>query len=98
MLSKENMDFSGNLDAQKIRDLADNIGFNISPDGRNLLEIKIKRNRLAHGEQTFYDVGKDFSVEQLSVFKDETFTYLSDVIEKIELFICDKKYTANPSD
>jgi hypothetical protein len=95
ILSKENIDFTGNLDAQKIRDLANNIGFNISPDGRNLVEIKIKRNRLAHGEQTFYDVGKDFSVEQLSVFKDETFTYLSDVIEKIELFIRDEKYATN---
>lgn len=95
ILSKENMDFAGNLDAQKIRDLANNIGFNISPDGRNLVEIKIKRNRLAHGEQTFYDVGRNISVEQLFIFKDKTFTYLSDVIEKIETFIRDKKYTAN---
>ena len=95
ILSKENMDFAGNLDAQKIRDLADNIGFNISPDGRNLVEIKIKRNRLAHGEQTFYDVGKDFSVPQVFAFKDETFSYLSDVIEKIDIFIRDKKYATN---
>jgi len=60
-----------------------------------LVEIKIKRNRLAHGEQTFYDVGRNISVEQLFIFKDKTFTYLSDVIEKIETFIRDKKYTAN---
>ncbi len=56
---------------------------------------KNKRNRLAHGEQTFYEVGKDFSVNDLFAFKDETFKYLSDVIEKIEMFILDKKYTAN---
>ena len=95
ILSKENLDFSGNLDAQKIRDLANKIGFNMSPDGRNLVEIKNKRNRLAHGEQTFYEVGKDFSVNQLCVFKDETFKYLSDVIENIEIFIFDKKYTTH---
>ncbi len=95
ILSKENLDFSGNLDAQRIRDLADSIGFDLSPDGRNLVEIKNKRNRLAHGEQTFYEVGKDFSVKALSDFKHETFEYLSDVIEKIEIFILDKKYTAS---
>ena len=40
---------------------------------------KNKKNRLAHGEQTFYEVGKDFSVNDLFAFKDETFKYLSDV-------------------
>ena len=92
ILLKENIDFSGNLDAQKIREIATDIGFNISPNGRNLVEIKNKRNRLAHGEQTFYEVGKDFSVNQLCAFKEETFKYLSDVIENIGLFIFDKKY------
>ena len=55
-------------------------------------EIKDKRNRLAHGEQTFYDVGKDFSVREIEKFKNETFEYLSDVINKIEEFIENKKY------
>ena len=67
----------------------------MSPDGRNLVEIKNKRNRLAHGEQTFYEVGKDFSVNQLRAFKDETFKYLSNVIANIEMFIFDKQYTTN---
>jgi hypothetical protein len=92
LLSNEYIDFAGNIDARKIRELADTIGFDTSSNGRNLKEIKNKRNRLAHGEQTFYEVGKDFSVKQLSEFKDETFKYLSDVIEKIEKFITDKKY------
>ncbi len=95
MLSKENMDFSGNLDAQKIRELANNIGFDKSPNGRSLLDIKNKRNRLAHGEQTFYDVGKDFTVKEIVDFKDETLEYLSDIIDKIEKFILEKKYSTN---
>lgn len=92
-ISKGNMDFSGNLDAQKIRSLASNIGFDIPSDGRNLVQIKNKRNRLAHGEQTFYEVGKDSTVKDLIALKDETFSYLSDVITKIETFILAKKYT-----
>jgi hypothetical protein len=94
-LSKEDIKISGNIDAQKIRDLAKNIGFRISPNGRNLEEIKDKRQRLAHGEQTFYDVGKDFTFNELNAFKQETFDYLLDVIGKIENFITQQGYTNN---
>jgi len=95
-LSKEDIDISGNIDAQKIRDLAQNIGFDTSSNGRNLVEIKNKRNRLAHGEQTFYDVGKDFTFNELNRYKQETFDYLLDVIEKIEIFIVAQKYKVTP--
>jgi len=92
-LVKDKMDFSGNLDAKKIRELASKIGFNGALNGRNLVRIKDKRNRLAHGEQTFYDVGKDFSVGDLLDFKNETYNYLSNIINNIEKFINDKNYT-----
>lgn len=92
-LAKDKMDFSGNLDAGEIRKLAEKIGFDKAVNGRNLVEIKNKRNRLAHGEQTFYDVGKDFSVGELNDFKDETFNYLSDIINNIEKFIIDENYS-----
>ncbi len=94
-LSKEDIKISGNIDAQKIRDLAKNIGFKISPNGRNLEEIKNKRQRLAHGEQTFYDVGKDFTFNELNDFKQETFDYLLDMINKIENFINQQGYIKN---
>jgi len=92
-LSKDKMDFSGNLDAGEIRKLSDKIGFDKVVNGRNLVKIKNKRNRLAHGEQTFYDVGKDFSVRELTNFKNETFIYLSEIINNIERFILEKEYT-----
>ncbi len=92
LFSNKWLDYSGNLDADKIRKLASTIGFQYSTNGRNLEEIKDKRNRLAHGEQTFYDVGKDFSVREIEKLKNETFDYLSDVIIKIEEFILNKKY------
>jgi hypothetical protein len=93
VLSKKDIDISGNIDAKKIRELAENIGFEIPSNGRNLEEIKDKRNRLAHGEQSFYDVGKDFSFVELNEFKQETFDYLLEVIEKIEKFIQDQQYS-----
>lgn len=92
-LLKEKMDFSGNLDAQKIRELAKKFGFETPRDGRSLATIKEKRNRLAHGEYTFSEIGKDFTVKDLNEFKIETFVFLSDAIDKIEDFIINRRYT-----
>lgn len=102
LLTKDDIDISGNIDADKIRTLAKEIGFDKSSDeknGLNLVTIKNKRNGLAHGNHTFYDVGKDFTVKEISIFKNETFLYLTDVITNIEKFINEKKYqnsNANP--
>jgi len=87
------MDFSGNLDANEIRGLAEKIGFLKSPDGRNLVKIKDKRNRLAHGEHTFYDVGKDFSIREIIELKSEVFDYLDDVVKNVHHYIENKGYT-----
>jgi hypothetical protein len=95
-LTKDNMDFSGNLDARKIRELADDYGFDAPKNGRNLVTITSKRNHLAHGDATFSEIGKDYTEKDLDAFKDETFKFLSDVIAKIEDFIVHKKYTSSP--
>ena len=92
VFSGEWMDFSGNLDANEIRGLAEKIGFSKSPDGRNLVKIKDKRNRLAHGEHTFYDVGKGFTIREIDELKVEVFEYLDDVVNKVELFIENRSY------
>lgn len=92
VLTEKDIHISGNIDAQEIRNLANKIGFEISGDGRHLEDIKVKRNRLAHGEQTFHDIGKDFTYNELNNYKQNTFDHLEDVIGKIKLFIDDKKY------
>lgn len=91
-LTSDSIDISGNIDAQKIRELASKIGFTASENGRSLVGIKEKRNRLAHGEHTFHEVGKDFTPNELNDFKLETFSYLTDVMDKIESFIDDEAY------
>ena len=96
LLSEDKADFSGNLDAEEIRELAERFGFDIPKNGRNLVIIKNKRNHLAHGHSTFSEIGKDYTVGELKRYKDETFAFLSDVIAKIEDFIVQKKYTSSP--
>lgn len=95
-LTKDDIHISGNIDAQEIRNLADKIGFEPSSNGRQLVDIKEKRNRLAHGEHTFHDVGKDFTYNDLSAYKETTFTHLEDVISKIKNFIDEEKYKMRP--
>jgi len=92
MLTKDDIHISGNIDAQEIRKLADKIGFEKSNNGRHLVDIKEKRNRLAHGEHTFHDIGKDFTYNDLNNYKETTFIHLEDVIDKIKNFIDDEKY------
>jgi len=92
MLTKDDIHISGNIDAQEIRNLADKIGFETSNNGRYLENIKEKRNRLAHGEHTFHDIGKDFTYNDLDTYKKTTFIHLEDVIGKIKTFIDGKKY------
>ncbi len=92
VLTNKDIHISGNIDAQEIRNLANKIGFENSNNGRYLKKIKDKRNRLAHGEQTFHDVGKDITYNDLNLYKENTFLHLEDVISKIETFINNKKY------
>jgi hypothetical protein len=92
VLTKDDIQISGNIDAQKIRNLACEIGFQKSDNGRYLEEIKNKRNRLAHGEQTFHDIGKNVTYGELRDRKQNIFDYLEDVIKKIEIFIESKNY------
>ena len=94
-LSNGKLGFSGNLYAKTIRKLATKYGFDTSSDGRNLETIKNKRNHLAHGDSTFSEIGKNFTVGELEDFKDETLAYLADVINKIENFIVQRKYTTS---
>ncbi|MDR2622122.1 MAG: hypothetical protein LBC48_06025 [Dysgonamonadaceae bacterium] len=83
----ECVNISGNIDAQKIRDIAKQFGFQESKNGRDLVTIKEKRNKLAHGEFTFSEIGKEYTISDLIKYKDSTKNYLDDVLSKIEDYI-----------
>ncbi len=83
---------SGNLDAQSIRAIANQVGFDEAMDGRHLLTIKTKRNHLAHGEFSFCDIGKDYSINEMIDFKDNAFDHIEVVMTNIEDYIHAGKY------
>jgi len=83
---------SGNIDAMTIRNIAKQFGYEESKDGRSLLLIKEKRNKLAHGEYSFAEVGKEYTVSEISNLNLETQNYIKDVLISVEEYITKKKY------
>lgn len=86
------INISGNIDAQEIRNIAKQFGYLEPTDGSKLLTIKEKRNKQAHGEFTFCDIGKDYTVRELNEFKEETIHFLENVLTNIGYFIDNKQY------
>ena len=89
------INISGNIDAQEIRNILKQVGGHEIKDGRSLKTIKDKRNNLAHGEFSFSEIGKDCTVNDLIVYKDDAKEYLSKVLDEIESYINSQKYLKN---
>lgn len=93
--------FSGNVDARLIRETATSYGFTIAPhdtsvtrDGARLLQIKTKRNELAHGLISFEDCGHEISQDELTAIANETIAYLDAVLQGVDDYIQNKSYIA----
>lgn len=92
LFEKDCINISGNIDAQKIRDILKQFGGNEISNGRDLKTIKEKRNKLAHGEFTFIEIGKEYTIMELANYKTKTKEYLSKVLDEIEDYINNQKY------
>lgn len=92
---------SGNLDLRKIRSLANDLGVNVDPipdppkTGDVLLYIKNTRNKLAHGESSFSDVGSRLVLSDLQEYKKNIVDFLDHVILAFEEFVSKKQYKKN---
>jgi hypothetical protein len=90
--SNECINVSGNIDAQKIREIAKKFGYLEPKDGRGLQTIKDKRNQLAHGEFTFTDIGKNYTSNDLINYKLEVISFIENVLNNVEAYINTKGY------
>lgn len=90
--SNECVNISGNIDAQRIREIAKKFGYLEPKDGRGLQTIKDKRNQLAHGEFTFSDIGKNYTSNDLIDYKSEVVTFIENVLNNVEIYINAKGY------
>ena len=87
---------SGNVDADQIRKVAHEHGFDhvtrTNGEGSNLRRVKIDRNRLAHGLTSFSECGRVYSVLELEGIKNQVLLYLEKIIENVEDFADSRSY------
>ena len=91
-LSKSYSLYSGNLDSRKIVDVVTKYGVNFSEQVSELKTIKDYRNKLAHGELSFEEVGREVSIPQLERLQERTFEYIEKVIMALETYLSNKEY------
>lgn len=103
-LASNEINYGGSLDAQTIFNTARSMNIDIgnlkkiySPGkhGQVLIDIKQKRNWLAHGEKSFSEVGSTITFSQLNEAKDCVLAFLNEYITSIENYILQKRYMNN---
>ena len=88
---------SGNIDGQKIRNFSLKYGFSNSShhnanNGVKLLQVKTQRNNLAHGNISFAECGRNYTMSDLREIKRQVIIYLRSILKNIEKYINGKKY------
>ena len=91
---------SGNIDAEKMRELAGAYGFRKNTltaerGSRQLWVVKARRNDLAHGEKSFAELSADDTIEDLDGTKNAVFVYLREFIRHVGHHIDRKGYRVN---
>ncbi len=89
----------GNLDRRAIRDLCSQHGVLFTPPknaraGIDLDDVKGRRNVLAHGEQTFEEIGSLYTVSDLRGIKVRVAAYLRHYVQKVEKYLQEEAFKA----
>lgn len=99
-LNRKATNISGNLDAEKIRNICNEHGivYHLEPQCRGgiiLSDVKDKRNSLAHGTVSFVECGRDYTVEDLDKIKDETIFFLNNILSGMRDYYDEQQYLAS---
>ena len=90
--------FSGNVDARLIREIADLYGFSgetnsaQTRDGADLLTVKTNRNDLAHGRKTYDEVGRSFVARDLVAIATRSMGFVEAILANISGYIDTQAY------
>jgi hypothetical protein len=94
---RKNDDISGNVDAREISRINQKYGAKLryqpkDIDKQALQTVKIQRNNLAHGDETFRECGRDKTLETLGEIKSNSIEYMRFILSHIKKFIENKEY------
>lgn len=84
----------GNLDDKKIMKFCDKhrIRYVNSGGGQNMGLIKQKRNDLAHGDVSFSDCARDFTIKDLYDIKDDVIQFMQSIIDGMQKYYDEHGY------
>jgi len=100
-LASNEINYGGSLDAGTIFATAKSMKINIGNihriyeetiHGQIMIDVKKKRNWLAHGEKSFIEVGSSSTFSQLDDAKKYICAFLIEFIKSVEEYISNKKY------
>lgn len=96
-LHRDHLPFSGNLDADAIRDLCMNHGVSYTTPaaakgGAQLETVKVKRNALSHGDESFVECGRPLVATDLIKAKDEVVLFMRSILKNLETFTANQGY------
>lgn len=89
--------YSGNLDSREIIAVLEKYGIEFEERVSELKTIKDYRNKLAHGENSFEEIGRELTLQYIGQLKDKTFDYLGKMTDKFKQYIAEEHYTNNPN-
>jgi hypothetical protein len=101
---EQEISFSGNLDARKIREILSEYGVNVSEKSRrsnrgaDLITVKGARKNLAHGHKSFSEMGRDYTAEELFEIQKRVYFYLKEVINDVNYYIENSQFKQQKQD
>lgn len=85
--------YSGNLDAKIVRKIMLKYGIEISENyGSKLKSVKDGRNKLAHGEQSFEEYGRDLVSRSLNQYFDDVELFLKEILSETQKYLDNESY------
>ena len=89
--------YSGNLDSREIIAVFGKYGIEFKERVSELKTIKDYRNKLAHGENSFEEIGRTLTIQQIEQLKERTFFYMGKIIAEVKKYIDEESYKNNLS-
>jgi hypothetical protein len=84
--------YSGNLDSRKIEYILQKYGLRFEEKCSELQTVKDFRNKLAHGEISFEECGRQVTSQQLNIQRDRIFRYFDAFVIAIEDYLNHKRF------
>jgi hypothetical protein len=102
---------AGNLDDRRIEDMAQKYGIPLALRASVLKSVKYhvyndlgflglvrdRRNRLAHGHDSFADIGKDYTSADLARWSWATYQYLKEIVASFDAFVAAQRFRRKPA-